>query len=139
MPRHVRFASLGICTAALAASTLLASCVKQNAPCSEPAATPVPAAPPAATATATAALAAPAPTPEPAKPTTLRAAAAPTGRKIGVALATWFFDQPGYQEVAAAQFDSLTPENEMKWFAVEPQQGVFDFKGGDKLVDFAEK
>jgi endo-1,4-beta-xylanase len=137
MPRHVRFASLGICTAALAASTLLASCVKQSAPCSEPAATPVPAAPPAATATA--AVAAPAATPEPAKPATLRAAAAPTGRKIGVALATWFFEQPGYQEIAAAQFDSLTPENEMKWYEVEPQPGVFNFKGGDKLVDFAEK
>lgn len=69
----------------------------------------------------------------------LRDAAAKHGRKIGVALATWFFDHPHYAEVARRQYDSLTAENEMKWYAVEPQPGQFDFKGGDRLVSFAKE
>jgi endo-1,4-beta-xylanase len=69
----------------------------------------------------------------------LRDAAARRGRKIGVALATWFFDHPLYAELAFRQYDSLTAENEMKWYAIEPQPGEFDFKGGDRLVTFAKE
>jgi endo-1,4-beta-xylanase len=70
---------------------------------------------------------------------TLKQAAAPSGRKLGVALATWFFSNPAYPELAAREFDSLTPENEMKWYAVEPRPGEFDFRAGDKLVAFARE
>jgi len=69
---------------------------------------------------------------------TLRQAAARTQRKIGVALATWFFKEAAYPELAAREFDSLTPENEMKWYQVEPEPGTFDFAPGDKLVAFAQ-
>lgn len=69
----------------------------------------------------------------------LREAAARSGRKIGVALATWFFDHPRYAELARSQYDSLTAENEMKWYAIEPQPGRFDFRGGDRLVSFAKE
>jgi endo-1,4-beta-xylanase len=73
----------------------------------------------------------------PARPT-LRSAAAARDKKLGVALATWFFDDPAYAELAAREYDSLTPENEMKWYSVEPEPGRFDFTGGDRLVGFAK-
>ena len=37
----------------------------------------------------------------------------------------------------ARNFDSLTPENEMKWETIEPRPGEFAFAPGDKLVAFA--
>ena len=77
--------------------------------------------------------------PTPQAPETLRAAAARAGRKIGVALGTYFFDDPQYKEVAARHFDSLTPENEMKWESIQPEPGKFTFEAGDKLVAFAEQ
>jgi endo-1,4-beta-xylanase len=39
--------------------------------------------------------------------------------------------------LVAREFDSLSPENEMKWEAVEPRQGAFSFEAGDRLVKFA--
>jgi endo-1,4-beta-xylanase len=70
---------------------------------------------------------------------TLREAAAAQNRRIGVALATWFFDNPAYGELAGREFDSLTAENEMKWYSVEPEPGRFDFTGADRLVSFAKQ
>jgi endo-1,4-beta-xylanase len=69
----------------------------------------------------------------------LKTAGARHGRRIGVALATWFFDHPFYGQLAAHEFDSLTAENEMKWYAIEPQPGQFDFRGADRLVEFAKE
>ena len=36
-------------------------------------------------------------------------------------------------------FGQLTPANYMKYFATEPQRGVFNYTGGDILVDIAKK
>ncbi len=43
-----------------------------------------------------------------------------------------------YQQVLGAQFSSLTPENDMKWDAVHPAPGVYDFASADALVAFAK-
>jgi endo-1,4-beta-xylanase len=42
-----------------------------------------------------------------------------------------------YRQVVAAQFSSVTPENEMKWSAVEPGRGDFTFDAADAIVDEA--
>ena len=42
-------------------------------------------------------------------------------------------------DLAASQFNCLTPENLMKWDATEPQEGKFNFGPGDELVKYARK
>jgi endo-1,4-beta-xylanase len=44
-----------------------------------------------------------------------------------------------YRQIAAAQFASVTPENEMKWYAIEPKRGDFTFEAADAIVDEARE
>jgi endo-1,4-beta-xylanase len=46
-------------------------------------------------------------------------------------------NDPTYKRLTAREFNTVTPENVMKWETVEPQQGVTDFSQGDALVRFA--
>ncbi|AEV81392.1 endo-1,4-beta-xylanase [Actinoplanes sp. SE50] len=71
-------------------------------------------------------------------PGSLRAAARGTGVRIGTAvdMTALAADAP-YQATVAREFDTVTPENVMKWEAVEPQPGVHDWAAADQLVDFA--
>jgi len=39
-----------------------------------------------------------------------------------------------YRQVVARQFSTVTPENEMKWSAVEPARGKYDFAAGDDIA-----
>jgi endo-1,4-beta-xylanase len=60
-------------------------------------------------------------------------------RYFGTALSPqWVNRDTAYADVAASQFDQVTPENEMKWQVVEPQQGQFDWSGADAVVAFAQ-
>ena len=59
-------------------------------------------------------------------------------RKIGAAVETQRLREPAFAQVLAANFNSLTPENEMKWFSIEPAPGQFAFRAGDALVAFAD-
>jgi len=77
------------------------------------------------------------PPPEPGPPTTLGEAGALSNRLIGVALANYKLNRAGYGD-AAKQFSVVTPENEMKWNATEPEPGVFTFDAADRVVEFAE-
>jgi endo-1,4-beta-xylanase len=44
-----------------------------------------------------------------------------------------------YRQTVASQFSTVTPENEMKWDATEPEQGTFDFAAADDIVDRARE
>ena len=44
-----------------------------------------------------------------------------------------------YRQTAAAQFSSITPENEMKWYAIEPDRGEFDYGPADDIVEQARE
>ncbi len=58
---------------------------------------------------------------------TLRAAAARTGRRVGVAVA-WepLHREPAYARLIATEFSLVTPENELKWAPIEGTRGVPD-------------
>jgi endo-1,4-beta-xylanase len=73
------------------------------------------------------------------RPTTptggLRDVAAPTGRYIGsAAMASSLRNDAAYTQISAREFDMLTPGNEMKWDATEPQRGQFRWTGADEVV-----
>jgi endo-1,4-beta-xylanase len=64
-------------------------------------------------------------------------AALPRAVPLGAAMRSENLDDPDYTSTFLANFDSLTPEHEMKWAAIEPARGVFDFRRADALVAFA--
>ena len=71
--------------------------------------------------------------------TTLRDEAAKADILFGSgAINPAYLDDPEFAETLAAQFNSLSPENELKWNFVQPAEGEFEFDGLDRLVDFAE-
>lgn len=57
----------------------------------------------------------------------------------GVAVRADRLADDGYAEAAARLFGSVTPENEMKWAATEPEPGRFTFAAGDEVVAFARR
>lgn len=76
--------------------------------------------------------------------------AAPTGPRlrdisgnllIGYASRNDFWnmsDSAQYQEVASSEFNFVTPENAMKWDALRPSQGSFNFSQADQHVQYAQ-
>jgi endo-1,4-beta-xylanase len=60
-------------------------------------------------------------------------------RRIGSAVEAQRLREPAFARVLASNFNSLTPENDMKWINVEPMPGTFSFRAGDALVAFAEQ
>ncbi|MDX6704858.1 MAG: endo,4-beta-xylanase [Solirubrobacteraceae bacterium] len=70
----------------------------------------------------------------------LRALAAQRGIAIGTAVrGIEQRNNRAYRELIAEQFSSVTPENEMKWYALEPDRGRFTYNYADMVVDSARK
>ncbi|WDZ87829.1 non-reducing end alpha-L-arabinofuranosidase family hydrolase [Micromonospora cathayae] len=68
---------------------------------------------------------------------TLGAAAAQSGRYFGAAVAANKLSDGAYTTILNREFNSVTPENEMKIDATEPQQNNFTFGNADRIVNHA--
>ncbi|MFI6094639.1 endo-1,4-beta-xylanase [Lentzea sp. NPDC051213] len=63
-----------------------------------------------------------------------------TNRYVGSAVAAQHLSgEADYRSVFTREFDSITPENEMKWAVVEPNRGQFDWSGADTIVNYAQQ
>jgi endo-1,4-beta-xylanase len=69
---------------------------------------------------------------------TLRELAKRTGMKIGTAVDMSALNSDAtYKDLVAAEFNSVTAENVMKWSELEPTRGTLNFGPADQLVAFA--
>jgi endo-1,4-beta-xylanase len=70
--------------------------------------------------------------------TTLGASAAERGgRYFGTAVAASRLSQSAYTNILNAEFNQVTPENEMKIDATEPNQNQFNYGAADQIVNYA--
>ncbi len=70
----------------------------------------------------------------------LRALADQRGLLIGAAVEpALLVEDPDYPKVLAREFNLVVAENVMKWGALQPTQGRFNFPLADLLVEFAQK
>ncbi|UED87774.1 endo-1,4-beta-xylanase [Streptomyces profundus] len=68
---------------------------------------------------------------------TLGAAAAEQGRYFGTAVAANRLSESDYTATLNREFNSATAENEMKWDALQPNRGQFNFGNADRIVNHA--
>jgi endo-1,4-beta-xylanase len=68
----------------------------------------------------------------------LKQSAEAKSKYFGTALVQSNLNNSTLVGVATAQFDMMTPGNEMKWDTTEPSNGSFNFGPGDALVAFAQ-
>jgi endo-1,4-beta-xylanase len=70
----------------------------------------------------------------------LRTLAKQRGFEIGTAVrADGLKRSRAYRQLVAAQFSTVTPENEMKWEAIEPERGKLRFGPADEIVRLADQ
>ncbi|MFG1841751.1 endo-1,4-beta-xylanase [Micromonospora sp. NPDC049175] len=69
--------------------------------------------------------------------TTLGASAAEKGRYFGTAVAAYKLSENAYTTILNREFTMVTPENEMKIDATEPQQGRFSYANSEQIVNHA--
>lgn len=71
----------------------------------------------------------------------LRYYADQVGKKIGVAVSTWYQDLNNANDASTKaiknNFNMIVAENEMKWENTEPSRNSFSFGGGDQIVQLA--
>ncbi|MEO3750536.1 endo-1,4-beta-xylanase [Streptomyces sp. B6B3] len=50
-----------------------------------------------------------------------------------------FFHDREYRQLLGQQFSSVSPENQMKWEFIHPEQDEYNFEAADAIVDFADR
>ncbi|MDC0773504.1 non-reducing end alpha-L-arabinofuranosidase family hydrolase [Streptomyces sp. HD] len=75
--------------------------------------------------------------PDAVRASTLGAQAAQSGRYFGTAVAAGRLGDGTYSTILDREFNSVTPENEMKWDATEPSRGSFTFGAADQIFNRA--
>ncbi|ASJ70639.1 endo-1,4-beta-xylanase [Granulosicoccus antarcticus] len=71
----------------------------------------------------------------------LKAAAAGSNVQFGSAISPVFYMQADgalYESIAASEFGVMSPESSMKWIAINPVPGQFEFADMDNLISFAK-
>ena len=68
----------------------------------------------------------------------LRSLAEAKSKYIGTELTGNMVNNSTVTSLAGAQFDMVTPGNEMKWDTTEPSNGSYNFAPGDRVVSFAQ-
>ena len=58
--------------------------------------------------------------------------------RIGATLEPSQIAEPAYAETLAREFNSLTAENAMKWYSIQPSRDRFEFGGADAVLAFAD-
>jgi len=77
---------------------------------------------------------------EPLPGTPLRDLAKARGMEIGTAVRGEVLKRNrAYRQTIAAQFSTVTPENEMKWYALEPERGKYSYDAADAIVEQARE
>ncbi|MEU6090931.1 endo-1,4-beta-xylanase [Streptomyces sp. NPDC047085] len=69
---------------------------------------------------------------------TLHELARETGRYFGSAVDNPELADTEFADLLGKEFGQTTPGNGMKWYATEPQRGVFDYTAGDEIVNYAK-
>ncbi|MEV5432657.1 endo-1,4-beta-xylanase [Streptomyces sp. NPDC052701] len=70
----------------------------------------------------------------------LRRLAADDRLRIGTAVdTTALADDAAYRRLTGSEFSTVTAENVMKWEALEPRRGEYDYAAADRLTRYAER
>lgn len=80
----------------------------------------------------------PTPSPTPTPPPSLGTLAREQGVWIGSSVSPGLLSEDSdYAQLLLREFNSVTPENAMKFEVIHPEPGVYDFSGADAIVEFA--
>ena len=69
----------------------------------------------------------------------LKALGAPCGMKVGVQSIKAQLQNPVFARTVIANFEMLTPGNELKWARLRPGPDSYNFNDADWMVDFAQQ